>query len=54
MKGFRKKIYLGAGYNTIYMGPGRKEFDPAKPMKSFDQYLKGRRGHRPSNPQPCL
>lgn len=37
---FRKKIYVAAGYNTIYFGSGRKEFDPNKPMRSFDEYLK--------------
>jgi len=39
MIGFRKKIYAAAGYNTIYMGPGRKEFDPSKPMRPFEEYL---------------
>jgi acetyl-CoA C-acetyltransferase/acetyl-CoA acyltransferase len=40
MKVFRKRIFAAAGYNTTYFGPGRKEFDPAKPMPSFDTYLK--------------
>lgn len=40
MKKFRKKIYAAAGYNTIFMGSGRKEFDPKKPHKEFDVYLK--------------
>lgn len=40
MKHFRKKIYAAAGYNTIYMGSGRKEFDPSKPLRPFDEYLK--------------
>lgn len=40
MSAFRKKIYIGAGYNTIFFGPGRKEFDPSKPMRSFEEYLK--------------
>jgi acetyl-CoA C-acetyltransferase/acetyl-CoA acyltransferase len=40
MKPFRKKLYVAAGYNTIYFGPGRKEFDPSKPMPSFETYLK--------------
>lgn len=39
MKMFRKKIYAAAGYNTVYMGPGRKEFDPSKPMRPFEEYL---------------
>lgn len=37
---FRKKIYVAAGYNTTYMGAGRPEFDPTKPMRHFEQYLK--------------
>lgn len=40
MKRLRKKIYAAAGYNTTYMGPGRNEFDPTKPMRSFEEYLK--------------
>lgn len=39
MKKFRKKIYAAAGYNTIFWGSGRKDFDPAKPMRTFDEYL---------------
>nr|NGX57377.1 3-ketoacyl-CoA thiolase [Chlamydiota bacterium] len=35
----RKKIYAAAGYNTIFMGPGRPEFDPKKLMLSFESYL---------------
>lgn len=35
----RKKIYAAAGYNTIFYGSGRKEFDPGKPMRTFDEYL---------------
>lgn len=40
MKKLRKKIYVAAGYNTVFMGPGRKEFNPAKPQREFDAYLK--------------
>lgn len=40
MKKFRKKVYATAGYNTIFFGPGRKEFDPKKPMRPFEEYLK--------------
>jgi len=36
----RKKIYVAAGYNTTYFGSGRKEFDPSKPMRPFEEYLK--------------
>lgn len=37
---FRKKIYVAAGYNTLFFGPGRPEFDPSKPMPGFESYLK--------------
>jgi len=40
MSNLRKKIYAAAGYNTIFMGMGRKEFDPSKPMRPFEEYLK--------------
>lgn len=40
MKKFSKEIYLTAGYNTISFGSGRKEFNPKKPMPTFEQYLK--------------
>ena len=40
MRKLRKKIYAAAGYNTIYFGSGRKEFDPNKPMPPFEKYLK--------------
>jgi acetyl-CoA C-acetyltransferase/acetyl-CoA acyltransferase len=40
MGSFRKKVYVAAGYNTIYFGSGRKEFDPSKPMPTFEAYLK--------------
>lgn len=39
MSAFRKRIYVGAGYNTMYFGPGRKEFNPNKPMPPFEKYL---------------
>ncbi len=39
MKKLRKKVYAAAGYNTVFMGSGRKEFDPAKPMRPFEEYL---------------
>lgn len=37
---FRKKIYVAAGYNTVFFGSGRKDFDPSKPMRRFESYLK--------------
>lgn len=40
MKGLRKKVYIAAGYNTIFLGTGRKEFNPKKPMPTFESYLK--------------
>jgi len=40
MKPMRKKVYITAGYNTIYIGTGRKEFNPRKPMRPFEEYLK--------------
>ncbi len=40
MKPFRKKIFVAAGYNTIYYGTGRKEFDPTAPLRGFESYLK--------------
>jgi len=36
----RKRVFVAAGYNTIYFGSGRKEFDPSKPMRGFEEYLK--------------
>jgi acetyl-CoA C-acetyltransferase/acetyl-CoA acyltransferase len=35
-----KKIYMAAGYNTISMGTGRKEFHPAKPRPGLEDYIK--------------
>lgn len=40
MTQLRKKIYLTAGYNTISMGTGRKEFNPKKPRPDLEDYLK--------------
>lgn len=39
MNKFRKKIFAAAGFNTIYFGSGRKEFNPSKPMPKFEEYL---------------
>jgi len=36
----RKKIYLVAGYNTVSMGSGRREFHPKKPRPGLDDYIK--------------
>lgn len=35
-----KKIYMIAGYNTISMGTGRKEFNPKKERPGLEHYLK--------------
>ncbi len=40
MRTLRKKLFAAAGYNTTFFGPGRKEFDPSKPMPPFETYLK--------------
>lgn len=40
LKQLRKKVYAAAGYNTIFMGSGRKEFRPEQPQREFDAYLK--------------
>lgn len=36
----RRKIYITAGYNTISMGTGRKEFNPKKERPGLEYYLK--------------
>jgi len=36
----RKKIYACAGYNTISLGTGRKEFHPKKPRPGIEHYIK--------------
>lgn len=40
MKKLSKKIFVTAGYNTIFMGTGRPEFNPSKQMRTFEEYLK--------------
>ncbi len=37
---FRKKIYACAGFNTISLGTGRKEFHPKKPRPGIEHYIK--------------
>lgn len=39
MRKFRKKVYAAAGYTTAFFGSGSKNFDPSKPMPTFDVYL---------------
>jgi len=40
MSKIRRKIYLVAGYNTISMGTGRKEFNPKKERPGVEEYMK--------------
>ncbi|MFC2074732.1 3-ketoacyl-CoA thiolase [Bdellovibrionota bacterium] len=40
MKKLRKKVYMCAGYNTISLGTGRKEFHPKKPRPGIEHYIK--------------
>lgn len=35
----QKKIYMAAGYNTISMGTGRKEFNPKKERPGLEYYI---------------
>lgn len=34
-----RKVYMTAGYNTISLGTGRKEFHPAKPRPGLEHYI---------------
>ncbi len=36
----RKKVYMAAGYNTVALGTGRKEFHPKKPRPGLEHYIK--------------
>ncbi|HEC43681.1 MAG TPA: 3-ketoacyl-CoA thiolase [Bacteroides sp.] len=36
----RRKVYMAAGYNTISLGTGRKEFHPKKPRPGLEHYFK--------------
>ena len=40
MKKSRKKIFMTAGYNTIALGTGRKEFNPKKPRPGLEDYIR--------------
>lgn len=40
MKTLSRKIYLAAGYNTISLGTGRKEFSPRIERPGLEHYLK--------------
>ncbi len=40
MKKLTKPVYVTAGYNTISLGTGRKEFHPKKPRPGIEHYIK--------------
>ncbi len=40
MSFFRKKIYACAGFYTVSLGTGRKEFHPKKPRPGIEHYVK--------------
>ena len=40
MKKLRKKVYMTAGFNTVSLGTGRKEFHPKKPRPGIEHYIK--------------
>jgi acetyl-CoA C-acetyltransferase len=40
MSFFRKRIFACAGFNTISLGTGRKEFHPKKPRPGIEHYIK--------------
>lgn len=40
MNKLRKKVYLAAGYNTVSMGTGRKEFNPKKERPGLEHYIR--------------
>lgn len=35
----RRKVYMAAGYNTVSLGSGRKEFHPRKPRPGIEHYI---------------
>jgi acetyl-CoA acetyltransferase len=40
MSKLRRKVYMTAGYNTISMGTGRKDFNPKKERPGLEHYIK--------------
>ncbi len=40
MSRMTKPVYVTAGYNTISLGSGRKEFHPKKPRPGLEHYIK--------------
>ena len=39
MKKNRRNVYMAAGYNTVSLGTGRKEFNPKKPRPGLEEYI---------------
>ena len=39
MMQLRKPVYITAGYHTMFLGSGRKEFHPKKPRPGIDYYI---------------
>lgn len=39
MKKLRRKVYMTAGYNTISLGTGRREFNPKKTRPGIEHYI---------------
>ena len=40
MTEFSRKVYMAAGYNSISLGTGRKEFNPRKDRPGLEHYMK--------------
>lgn len=40
MKKLRRRVFMAAGYNTLSLGSGRKEFNPKKPRPGLEEYIK--------------
>jgi acetyl-CoA C-acetyltransferase len=36
----RRKVYMTAGYQTVSLGTGRKEFNPKKPRPGLEEYIR--------------
>ena len=39
MKKIQRQVYMAAGYNTISLGTGRKEFNPKKARPGLEEYI---------------
>ncbi len=40
MKKSRRKVFMTAGYHTVALGTGRKEFNPKKPRPGLEDYIR--------------